>query len=91
MSGGWTDLRGERGPRRRWTLGGFMILIAIVAWPLALFARRPRPVDYPERALWQALSERRIEGSQAGATRTRGAALRARGRAPASKDGGATR
>jgi hypothetical protein len=45
--------------KRRWTLGGFMVLIAIVAVPLAMYARRPRPVEYPERAAWQVLAEGR--------------------------------
>lgn len=90
MSEGRTVLRGGRRSRRRWTLGGFMILIAIVAWPLALFARRPRPVEYPERALWQALSERRIEKPQVGAGQARDAAG-TKGGAPAPKDRGTTR
>jgi hypothetical protein len=50
--------------RRRWTLATLMILSAIIAVPLALYARRPKPVEYPERALWQALSERRAKKSR---------------------------
>jgi hypothetical protein len=50
--------------KRRWTLGGLMVLIAALAVPMAMYARRPRPVEYPERAAWQALADRRRDSAK---------------------------
>jgi hypothetical protein len=68
--------------KRRWTLGGFMVLIAIVAVPLAMYARRPRPVEYPERVAWQALAESRVRTSRNAARNAQETAARGRAAVP---------